>query len=82
MQRQPASFRSDPVTKNFREYPRALFRADLYTLLASREHTTRGRTFRYASGADTSGAVFMLVPATGRMAHVGRIWFEPEGQSR
>ena len=82
MQRQPTSFRSDPAAKNFREYPRALFRADLYTLLATREHTIRGRMFRYASGADANGAIFTLVPATGRMAHVGRIWFEPEGQGR
>ena len=29
-----------------------------------------------------AGAVFMLVPANGRMAHVGRLWFEQEGQSR
>jgi hypothetical protein len=74
--RQPSNFRSDPAAKHFREYPRALFRADLYTLLASREAIVKGSTFRHAAGADTTGAVFMLEPALGRMAHVGRIWFE------
>jgi hypothetical protein len=74
--RQPSNFRSDPAAKHFREYPRALFRADLYTLLASREAIVKGSTFRHAAGADTTGAVFMLEPGLGRMAHVGRIWFE------
>jgi hypothetical protein len=74
--RQTPTFRNDPLTKYFREYPRALFRADLYRLLESRETKVKGTTLRYAAGADTTGAVFMLVATLGRMAHVGRIWFE------
>jgi hypothetical protein len=74
--RQPASFRSNPQSQSFREYPRELFRADLFTLLADGLSAVNGRTLRYASGSDTSGAIFMMVPAMGRAAHVGRIWFD------
>lgn len=77
--RQASTFRADPSARHFREYPLVLFRADLHTLLASGEFSIRSRKFRYASGADTAGAVFMLVPALGRTAHVGRIWFEGQG---
>lgn len=78
LMRQAANFRSDPSARHYREYPRVLFRADLHTLLASGESSIRSRKFRYASGADTTGAVFMLVPALSRTAHVGRIWFEEQ----
>lgn len=82
LQRQTAAFRSDPSSKHYREYPRSLFRADLYSLLASRETKIKGRTFHHAAGADTAGSVFMLVPALGRMAHVGRIWFDAGADSQ
>jgi hypothetical protein len=77
--RQQAGFRRNPTAKSFREYPREVFRADLYALLRSGSLTAQGRRLRYASGSDTAGAIFMLVPALGRSAHVGRIWFEPAG---
>jgi hypothetical protein len=79
LMRQSANFRGDPSARYYREYPRVLFRADLHTLMASGEYSIRSSKFRYASGADTAGAVFMFVPALGRTAHVGRIWFEDEG---
>jgi hypothetical protein len=78
LMRQPANFRSDPSARHYREYPSVLFRADLYTLMASGEHSIQSSKFRYASGADTTGAVFMFVPALGRSAHVGRIWFQAD----
>lgn len=74
--RQSAAFRANPSARNFREYTREQFRADMYQLLSSGAFESGGRRFRYASGSDTQGALFMLVPALGRMAHVGRIWFE------
>jgi hypothetical protein len=77
--RQQAGFRRNPTAKSFREYPREVFRADLFALLQSGALAGRGRRLRYASGSDTAGAIFMLVPALGRAAHVGRIWFEPAG---
>jgi hypothetical protein len=79
LMRQAANFRGDPSARNYREYPRVLFRADLHTLLVSGESSVRSMRFRYASGADTAGAIFMLVPALGRTAHIGRIWFEVQG---
>ncbi len=75
MKQQP-SFRSNPTAITFREYPRELFRADLFRLLESNLTNTDGKLFRYASGSDTAGAVFMFVPQLGRTAHIGRIWFE------
>jgi hypothetical protein len=77
--RQQAGFRRNPTAKSFREYPREVFRADLFVLLQSGALTAEGSRLRYASGSDTAGAIFMLVPALGRSAHVGRIWFEPAG---
>jgi hypothetical protein len=74
--RQRPAFGQNPTATNFREYPRELFRADLHALLVSGQQVVRGKRFRSASGSDTSGAIFMLVPALGRAAHVGRIWFE------
>jgi|SRR5579872_1704123 len=76
MIKQQPSFRSNPVVANFREYPREVFRADLYRLLESNLVDCNGKRFRYASGSDTVGAVFMLVPQLGRTAHIGRVWFE------
>lgn len=77
--RQSAAFRSNPSSANFREYPRELFRADLHGLLSSGPQEAGGQRLRYASGSDTAGSIFMHVPALGRCAHVGRIWFEPQG---
>jgi len=74
--RQTAAFRGNPLARAFREYPREQFRADLHGLLESGLAEVAGMRFRYASGADTNGAVFMYVPALERTAHVGRVWFE------
>ncbi len=79
LMRQQSGFRRNPTVKSFREYPREVFRADLHALLQSGSLTSHGRRLRYASGSDTAGAIFMLVPALGRSAHVGRIWVEPAG---
>ena len=74
--RQPTSFRTNPAKEQYRPYPFEQFRADLHGLLQTEQHSTAGHNFRYASGSDTKGAIFLLVPALGRTAHVGRIWFE------
>jgi hypothetical protein len=79
MLKQQPSFRSNPVVTNFHEYPREIFRADLFGLLGSDVTGTGTKRFRYASGSDTAGAVFMFVPQLGRTAHIGRIWFEHVG---
>lgn len=76
LQRQKPTFRNNPTKEQFQSYTFEQFRADLYHLLASGNLTMNEETLRYASGSDTKGAVFMLVPALGRTAHVGRIWFE------
>lgn len=76
MLKQQATFRSNPTAENFRPYPREVFRADLFRLLEANVTVAKGRQFRYASGSDTDGAIFTLVPQLGRPAHVGRIWFE------
>jgi len=76
LMRQSATFRSDPQSRHFRDYPRELFRADLYGLLASGRLELRQRRLQFAAGADTTGAIFMLVPSFGRAAHLGRLWFE------
>lgn len=76
MLRQQTGFRSNPIARNFRGYPREVFRADLFRLLESNLTSASGKRFRYASGSDTAGAVFMFVPQLGRTAHIGRIWFE------
>ena len=47
--RQSASFRASPRTRNFREYPVELFRADLYTLLSSDHSVVEGRRLRQAA---------------------------------
>lgn len=74
--RQKPTFRNNPTKEQFQSYTIEQFRADLYILLSDTTLTTNEAPFRYASGSDTKGAVFMLVPALGRTAHVGRIWFE------
>jgi hypothetical protein len=74
--RQKPTFRNNPTKEQFQSYIFEQFRADLYRLLSDGNLTTKDETLRYASGSDTKGAVFMLVPALGRTAHVGRIWFE------
>jgi hypothetical protein len=74
--RQRSAFMQNPSAANYREYPRELFRADLYNVLRSGDVRSGARQLRYASGSDTVGAIFMMVPALGRPAHVGRIWFE------
>jgi hypothetical protein len=76
MLKQQPVFRSNPTVTSFREYPKEVFRADLYMLLESNLTDSNGKRFRYASGSDTAGAMFMLVPQLGRTAHIGRIWFE------
>jgi hypothetical protein len=76
MLRQQPVFRTNPVAASFQEYPREIFRADLFRLLERNITSTDGKRFRYASGSDTAGAVFMFVPQLGRTAHIGRIWFE------
>jgi hypothetical protein len=76
LQRQTAAFKADPTVQKFREYSHECFRADLYSLLASGESVIKGHRLRYASGANTHGAVFLLVPALQRPAHVGRLWFD------
>src|SRR5437763_15628284 len=47
-------------------------------VLASGSPEIDGQRLRYASGSDTAGAVFMHVPAFGRCAHVGGLWFRSE----
>ena len=74
--RQKPTFKTNPTKEQFQSYTSEQFRADLYALLVDGNLTTNEETFRYTSGSDTKGAVFMLVPALGRTAHVGRIWFE------
>ena len=78
MKRQPPAFAENPSLATFQEYPREVYRAELYILLKSGLSKLNGKKFRYASGSDTNGAVFMMVPALGRTAHVGRMWFEEE----
>src|SRR6202022_252747 len=75
--RQTAAFRSNPTARTFREYSRDQFRADLHALMVSGATDVEGGRFRYASGSDTAGAIFMFVPALNRTAHVGRVWFDP-----
>jgi hypothetical protein len=74
--RQGSTFKGNPRAGAFKEYPRDQFRADLQSLLASNLTEYGGFRFRFASGADTTGAIFMYVPSLERTAHVGRIWFE------
>jgi len=77
--RQSKRFLADPSAQNFAPYPLPQFRADLYELMAADEPiVVEGHRFRYSSGWDTSGAIFMLVPSLGRTAHVARIAFEIE----
>lgn len=77
MARQTSGFRTNPTARSFREYTREHFRADLYNLMRQGKLDHGAARFRYASGSDTVGAVFMFVPALERTAHVGRVWFEP-----
>lgn len=79
--RQTAGFLKNPQSSGFRPYPLKQFRCDLYLLLASTERQIDGLEFHHGAGADTSGAVFMLDPALGRAAHVGRIWFSRGDQN-
>lgn len=76
--RQTPGFRANPTGRAFKEYSRDQFRADLYELLRSGKQDSNDVKFRYASGSDTVGAVFMFVPALDRTAHVGRVWFESD----
>lgn len=77
--RQSKRFLADPRAQNFAEYPLSHFRADLHELMAGDEPiVVEGHRFKYSSGWDTSGAIFMLVPSLGRTAHVARIAFEVE----
>lgn len=73
---QKPGFRLNPVREQYTAYPLTVFRADFYSLLLSGQLEDAGWELRYASGSDTKGAVFMLVPALGRTAHIGRVWFE------
>jgi hypothetical protein len=79
MQRQHGRFLADPLARQFREYPLSEYRADLYGLIGAGNLRIDGATFHWSSGSNTKGAIFMFVPALGRTAHVGRIWFEHEG---
>jgi hypothetical protein len=74
--RQSNAFLQDPRTEVFKEYPAEIFRADLYSALTDKIVTSGKRRLRIASGSDTQGALFMVVPELGRPGHVGRIWFE------
>jgi hypothetical protein len=74
--RQRAAFRNNPVKEQFQSYSFDQFRADLYTLIRAGNLEVDSEIFHYASGSDTKGSVFMLVPTLGRPAHIGRIWFE------
>jgi hypothetical protein len=77
--RQPKKFSADPSAQNFVPYPLAQFRADLFELMSAADPVVvDGQRFKHSSGWDTSGAIFMLVPALGRPAHVARIAFEVE----
>jgi hypothetical protein len=80
LNRQRPRFLLDPQSGGFVEYPLSAFRADLYNLLVSQVSLVDRVQFRYASGSDTKGAVFMLVPALSRTAYVGRAWFDAEGE--
>lgn len=80
--RQTRAFKSDPVRERFTSYARTQFRADLFSLLESRELETGGKRFRHAAGSNTNGAIFMLVPDLGRAAYVGRVWFDETRTSR
>src|SRR5262249_1695303 len=61
--RQRPAFIQNPSAANYREYPRELFRADLHALLRSGSLQFGDRHLRYASGSDTAGAIYMMVPA-------------------
>ena len=74
--RQRPTFKNNPTKEQYQSYTVEQFRADLHFLFSDGNLTNKGETLRYASGSDTKGAVFMLVPALGRTAHIGRIWFE------
>lgn len=75
MHRQSKAFRSDPSASAFREYTRDQFRSDLYELLASNVTTAGGQAVAVDSGADTAGALWMLIPSLGRAGYVGRLRF-------
>lgn len=74
--RQSKAFVRDCRVENFREYPMEAFRADLYQALNGESVTPSGRRLHVASGSDTDGAIFMVVPSLGRTGYVGRLWFE------
>ena len=80
LQRQEQRFLKNPEAANFNDYPMALFRADLYGLLASGRTTIGDCSFHWSSGSTTDGAIFMYVPSLGRTAHLGRIWFEQSAE--
>ncbi len=74
--RQGRSFRTDPRASSFKEYPLEVFRADLFNLLSSTTTSPNGKRACVASGADTEGAIFMVIPALGRPGYAARLWFE------
>lgn len=76
MARQSAAFRRDPRSATFTEYPLELFRSDLYQALLERTPVPGGGVLHVESGADTKGAIFMLLPSVGRLGYAGRLWIE------
>lgn len=76
MARQSIAFRRDPRAANFSEYPLELFRSELYEALLEQTAIPGGGVLHVESGADTKGAIFMLIPALGRLGHAGRLWIE------
>jgi hypothetical protein len=81
LQRQTSRFLTDPKSEQFCPYPLTSFRADLFSLLKAGGTVFENAEFHWASGSNTKGAVFMLVPGLGRPAHVGRIWFTQKEES-
>lgn len=73
--RQGERFMADPRGESYRSYDLATFRADISGFLRSNQPGAGERLFKWAPGAGTKGALFMLVPGLGRPAHVGRAWF-------
>ena len=80
LQRQSKTFRRDPRQAGFKEYPLEVFRAELHSALSNVAPLESGSILRVASGSDTAGAIFMLIPSVGRPGYAGRLWFE-EGSS-
>lgn len=75
--RQTKAFLASYSATAFREYTKTQLRADLFALLSSSARTADGRIAVVDSGADTAGALWMMVPALGRMGYIGRIRMVP-----